>query len=267
MASYVIGDVHGQYDGLRHLLAKIKYKKGRDELWFVGDLVNRGPKSLEVLRFVVGLGKQAKVVLGNHDFSLMVQALDRPEVKIKATTREILSASDGRELVAAMRKWPMMVVDKKRRVVMTHAGLYPGWTVKTAETLNGEIMHALQGKKGDDFLARVYHDHPHCWSRELIGMDRLRFGVNAFCRMRFLTEKGCLDFAAKTPPDQAPKGLEPWYMQKTRSRYRCVFGHWAAQGLTITPAWACIDGGAAWGGKLVAFDLDRWDVAGSVAVK
>lgn len=266
MATYVIGDVHGQYDALLRLLEKIRYREGRDALWFVGDLVNRGPKSLEVLRYVGALGEQCKVVLGNHDFSLLVQAVGDPAVRRNKTTAAVLAADDGPALIDRMRGWPLMVVDPVRRVIMSHAGVYPGWTLATAEVLAQEVTAAMTGENGTRFLLAVYRDEPSCWSENLGTMARRRFAVNAFTRMRYLTGKGCLDLAAKMSPEEAPKALVPWYERRRAEGFRHLFGHWAALGLRVEKDWACLDGGAAWNGELVAFDLDRWAVVARVKV-
>ncbi len=266
MATYVIGDVHGQYDALLRLLKKIRYREDRDELWFVGDLVNRGPKSLEVLRYVCARAENCKVVLGNHDFSLLVEAVGDPAVGRKKTTAAILAAPDGAALVGAMHGWPMMVVDRRRRVIMAHAGLYPGWTLATTEALAREVTAAMTGENAERFLLDVYRDEPSCWSQNLRGMARRRFAVNAFTRMRYLTRQGCLALAAKMSPEAAPKHLIPWYERCGEIPFRCVFGHWAALGVRVEKHWACLDGGAAWNGALIAFDLDHWAVAASVPV-
>lgn len=267
MATYVIGDVHGQYDALLRLLEKIRYREGRDALWFVGDLVNRGPKSLEVLRYVSALGDRCKVVLGNHDFSLLVQAVGDPAVPRKKTTATILAAKDGPALVDRMREWPLMLVDPARRVIMSHAGVYPGWTLAAAEVCAREVAVALKGENSAQFLLNVYRDEPSCWSENLGAIARCRFTVNAFTRMRYLTGQGCLELAAKMPPEEAPKNLTPWYQRRRAEGFRHLFGHWAALGLRVQRDWACLDGGAAWNAELIAFDLDRWAVAARVKVK
>lgn len=265
MAIYAIGDVHGQYDALRRLLDKIAYGGG-DELWFVGDLVNRGPDSLNVLRLVTGLA-DAKVVLGNHDLALLVQAQRFKGGKLKGAALDILAADDGEELVDRLRHYPMLHVDKTLKVAMVHAGVYPGWTMKTAKRLNREVSAALAGKKYREFLKALYGNEPSRWSENLSGMNARRFAVNAFCRMRFVRKDGALDLEAKMAPDEAPNGLKPWFDCELHNKYRWIFGHWASCGLMVKRRVACIDGGSAWGGELLAFDVGRWAVAARVAVE
>ena len=264
MAIYAIGDVHGQYAALMRLLEKIGYGDG-DELWFVGDLVNRGPDSLRVLRLVQGL-KKARVVLGNHDLSLLVQAQQFKGNKIKPAMAAILAADDGEELVNNLRFYPMLHVDKEHKVAMSHAGMYPAWTMKMAKRLNREVSKALAGKKYREFLKNLYGNEPACWAENLAGMEEKRFAVNVFCRMRFLDRSGNMDFAAKMAPYEAAGDLLPWFDMPMHNKYRWIFGHWASCGLMVRQRVACIDGGSAWGGELVAFDVARWAVAGKVNV-
>lgn len=264
MAIYAIGDVHGQYQALMRLLEQIGYSDS-DELWFVGDLVNRGPDSLAVLRLVTGM-QNAKVVLGNHDLALLVQTQRFKGSKIKGTMAEIIEAPDGLELIDSLRRYPMLHVDKARKVAMSHAGMYPGWTMKTAKRLNREVGKALQGRKYREFLKNLYGDEPARWSENLSGMDEKRFAVNVFCRMRFLSADGALDLDAKMAPHDAGPGLIPWFDWEMHNKYRWIFGHWANCGLMVRRRIACIDGGSAWGGELVAFDVEQWVVAGRVAV-
>ena len=267
MAVYAIGDVHGQYDALCRLLDKVKYTDD-DQLWFVGDLVNRGPESLGVLRLVRGLGDRVKLVLGNHDFSMLVQAQQFNDIKIKKSTRSILNAVDGTELLDYLRATPMIQIDEKLGVVMVHAGWYPRWTVADALAANKLICNELQSSGHQRFLRKVYDDEPRCYNDAIKGkkMDKARFAVNTFCRMRYLDQNNCLDFAAKMPPEEAPAELTPWYDVPSELPYKLVFGHWASLGLRVGKQFACIDAGAAWGGKLVAFDLEQWTVAAQVPV-
>lgn len=264
MAIYAIGDVHGQYTALLRLLEKIGYGEG-DELWFVGDLVNRGPDSLNVLRLVTRL-KNARVVLGNHDLSLLVQAQHFKGNKIKPAMAEILAADDGEELVDRLRFYPLLHVDKTRKIAMSHAGMYPLWTMKTARRLEREVSKALAGKKYREFLKNLYGDEPARWAEDLSGMEAKRFAVNVFCRMRFLHHDGALDLKAKMAPHDSGGELLPWFDYPPHNQYRWIFGHWASCGLMVRERVACIDGGSAWGGELVAFDVLRWAVAGKVAV-
>lgn len=270
MATYIIGDVHGQFDALMRLLSKINYKEDKDELWFVGDLVNRGPQSLEVLRFVVGLGVRVKVVLGNHDFSLMVQALELPHVKIKKSSEAILKAPDSKILLSAMRSWPLFYENTEYNVIMAHAGFYPFWSIETARMQQQMYQYEMlkTEKESNQFLEQVYANGSGYWNKRDSFIEQMRFTVNAFLRMRFLEKDGRLNFDCKLPPEEAPTNLIPWFEEKMReNKYRYIFGHWAACGLKVTKNWACLDSGAAWGGGLTAFNLEKWEVTASVRVR
>ncbi|HUQ76550.1 MAG TPA: symmetrical bis(5'-nucleosyl)-tetraphosphatase [Burkholderiales bacterium] len=251
MATYAIGDVQGCFDELQTLLAKVGFAKG-DRLWFVGDLVNRGPKSLEVLRFVRDLGERAAVVLGNHDLHLVTQheGFERP--RKDDTVDDVLEASDRRELVDWLRTRPMMHADGA--YAMVHAGLLPQWTVAKGLQLAREVEAALAAPNYRDFLANLYGSKPDAWRDGLSGWDRLRVIVNAMTRMRFCTPEGKMDFRAKgaTPP----AGYKAWFDLRPKEAATLVGGHWSALGLRLTPRVALLDSGCVWGGKLTAMRLE-----------
>ena len=255
MATYAIGDVQGCYDELRALLERVGFNRAHDRLWFVGDLVNRGPKSLEVLRFVMALGDRAVVVLGNHDLHLITQHEGFERKRIDDTFDDALGASDARELVAWLRTRPMMHVEGN--YAMVHAGLLPQWTIQFALSLGKEVEAALRASNYRDFLANMYGGKPERWDDSLPGWDRLRVIVNAMTRMRFCTPGGAMEFRAtgKTPP----AGYVPWYETRKGSEPAMVFGHWSALGLKLTDKIAALDTGCVWGGTLTALRLeDRW---------
>ena len=251
MATYAIGDVQGCFDELQALLAKVKGSK-RDRLWFVGDLVNRGPKSLEVLRFVRDLGERAVVVLGNHDLHLVAQYEGIDKLKEKDTFQDVLDASDARELVDWLRTRPMMHAEGD--YAMVHAGLLPQWSVARALELGREVEAALRGREYRSFLANMYGSKPDEWRDELEGWDRLRVIVNAMTRMRFCTPEGRMDFQAKGA--KAPKGYRAWFDLRPKERQRLLCGHWSALGLKVTERLAALDSGCVWGGKLTALRLE-----------
>ena len=255
MATYAIGDVQGCYDELRALLGRVGFDRAHDRLWFVGDLVNRGPKSLEVLRFVKELGDRAIVVLGNHDLHLIIQHEGFERKRIEDTFDDVLGASDARELVAWLRTRPMMHVEGNYALV--HAGLLPQWTIEKSLLLAREVEQALRADNYREFLANMYGSKPERWDDLLTGWDRLRVIVNAMTRMRFCTPEGAMEFraAGKT----APAGYVPWYDARTGSEPAIVFGHWSALGLRLTERIAALDTGCVWGGTLTALRLeDRW---------
>jgi bis(5'-nucleosyl)-tetraphosphatase (symmetrical) len=253
MATYAIGDVQGCYDELRELLARVGFRRGRDQLWFVGDLVNRGPKSLEVLRFVASLGDAAVTVLGNHDLHLLAQYEGVEKLKEKDTFQDVLDASDADELTGWLRKRPMMHTEGP--YAMVHAGLLPGWSVEHALDLAAEVGKALAARNYRDFLQRMYGNGPEGWRDDLKGWDRLRVIVNAMTRMRFCSPDGRMELEAKgqTPP----RGYKAWFETRPQSEETTiVFGHWSQLGLKVRERQVGLDSGCVWGGKLTALRLE-----------
>ena len=199
MATYAIGDVQGCFDELQALLERVGFNRAHDRLWFVGDLVNRGPKSLEVLRFVKELGDRAVVVLGNHDLHLLTQHEGFERKRKDDTFDDVLGAPDAKELVDWLRTRPMMHVEGNW--AMVHAGLLPQWTIAKAASLAREVEQALRAPDYRDFLANMYGSKPERWDDALSGWDRLRVIVNAMTRMRFCTPDGAMEFQSN--------GVEP----------------------------------------------------------
>ena len=252
MATYAIGDVQGCYDELQELLARVAFRPGQDRLWFVGDLVNRGPKSLEVLRFVRSLEAHAITVLGNHDLHLITQAEGVERPREDDTLSTILQAADGKSLVDWLRCRPMMY--SEGRFAMVHAGLLPQWTTAKALRLASEVEAALRSDSYGEFLQHLYGSTPDRWTDELSGWDRLRVIVNAMTRMRFCRPDGQMDFKAKgTKP---PLGFRPWFELRPAERTTLICGHWSALRLKLTSSVAMLDSGCVWGGALVAMRLE-----------
>ena len=256
MATYAIGDVQGCFEELQKLLRQIGFSSA-DRLWFVGDLVNRGPESLEVLRFVRSLGPQAVTVLGNHDLHLIAQHEGIEGRRSDDTFADVLAAPDRAELVDWLRERPLMHVEGAHAVV--HAGLLPQWTVSRAARLAGEVEVSLRAPNYRKFLAHMYGSKPERWSDDLSGWDRLRVIVNAMTRMRFCTPDGKMEFRAKAT--QAPAGFVPWYETRPPEAGLLVCGHWSALGLKLTPHIALLDSGCVWGGSLTALRLEDRRVA------
>ena len=251
MATYAIGDVQGCFDELEKLLGAFAFDAKKDRLWLVGDLVNRGPKSLEVLRFVHGLGKRAVTVLGNHDLHLITQHEGFERRRKDDTFDDILSAADGPELVRWLRRRPMMHMEGG--YAMVHAGLVPQWSVRKAIRLAGELEGALRARNYRDFLAHMYGSEPSKWSDRLKGWDRLRVIVNAMTRLRFCSAEGEMDFRTKTA--QAPRGYKPWFRFR-KDKETLICGHWSTLGLKLAPRLAALDSGCVWGGALTALRLE-----------
>ena len=251
MATYAIGDVQGCYDELQALLARIRFAE-QDRLWFVGDLVNRGPKSLEVLRFVRSLGPRAVTVLGNHDLHLVAQYEGFERTRADDTFGDVLAAPERGELVDWLRSRPMMHVEGE--FAMVHAGLLPQWSLARAAELAREVEAALRAPGYRDLFAHMYGSQPDRWSDNLGGWDRLRVIVNAMTRMRFCTSDGTMEFRAKGR--DAPAGFRPWYETRPREAGFLVCGHWSALGLELTDRIALLDSGCVWGGALTALRLE-----------
>lgn len=255
MAIYAIGDVQGCYAALRTLLDKCRFDPGRDRLWLVGDLVNRGPHSLAVLRFVKGLGKRAVTVLGNHDLNLLVVAAGYARPHHGDTIDAILRAPDRDELLHWLRHQKMM--HAAHGYAMVHAGLLPQWSVRKALALAGEVEAALRSDDYPEFLRHMYGNKPSRWRDSLRGYDRLRVITNVMARMRLCTEKGRLEFTHKGYPADMPRGYLPWFkVPRRRSRATpVIFGHWASLGLYTGSNVFAIDTGCIWGRELTALRL------------
>ena len=251
MATFAIGDVQGCFDELQALLGELRFGE-RDQLWFVGDLVNRGPQSLQVLRFVRQLGDRAVVVLGNHDLHLVTQheGFERP--RRDDTFHDVLAAPDRRELVDWLRSRPLM--HAAGGYAMVHAGLLPQWSIARALALAREVEGALGAPNYRDFLANMYGSEPAQWSDALAGWDRLRVIVNAMTRMRFCTRQGKMEFRAKG--SRPPRGYQPWFALRPGDEPPLICGHWSALGLKLTAQLAALDSGCVWGGRLTALRLE-----------
>lgn len=261
MATYAIGDVQGCYKSLMTLLELIDYQPSQDVLWFAGDLVNRGPQSLEVLRFV-RQRTNAVVVLGNHDFHLLTLMLANtpPDETQEHTMQDILGAPDRDELLHWLCQQKLMHYDEQLNFAMSHAGLSPQWDLSTAIACAGEVEAMLKSEQCAEFLDNLYGDGPDRWNQSLRGWDRLRYIVNAFCRMRFVCADSRLVLEVKGKPEDQPENFIPWYQAK-QIKTPILFGHWAAlEGETNTPNAIALDTGCVWGEKLSAFRLDdrKW---------
>lgn len=269
MAEYAIGDVQGCYEPLMRLLDLIDFDENVDRLWFVGDLVNRGPESLAVLRFIKALPLAPKITLGNHDLHLLAALFaNRPWRGRDDTLEEILNAADAQELGHWLRKQAILVHDERLNIVMTHAGIAPCWDLALAKTLALELESVLAGDEYQVFLAQMYGNEPHRWSNEYQGLDRLRLITNYFTRMRFCDEEGGLLLDYKGTVDQAPAGFYPWFLVPGRIKIEAdlLFGHWAAlMGKSSVSHLYPIDTGCYWGGELTALRLEdrkRFSVPG-----
>ncbi len=257
MAVYAIGDVQGCYSNLCRLLDKIGFDDTTDKLWFCGDLVNRGPESLETLRFIKSLGDRAVAVLGNHDLHLLAIYHSSQPVKELDTLHAVLNCPDCDELMGWLQSRPLLHFDQNLQVLMVHAGIHPKWSLPQAQQCAAEVEQVLNGPDSQAYFKQMYGDKPNRWSTELSGMKRKRFITNVLTRMRFLSPEGRLDMKAKGNPAQHP-GLMPWYLQNARQHdgFRVVFGHWSTLAVNSYGRYYAIDGGCVWGGKFVALRID-----------
>jgi bis(5'-nucleosyl)-tetraphosphatase (symmetrical) len=260
MATYAIGDIQGCFATLRRLLDRIEFDPGRDRVLLVGDLVNRGPQSAEVLRWAMRNDRAVRVVLGNHDLHLL--AIARGGAAWKSTDgglEQVMVAPDREALLDWLQARPLMHRDASLQASLLHAGLPPQWSVATALGCAREVEQALQGERVGELFAHMYGNEPSLWRDELEGWDRLRFTINAFTRLRVCdATDGRMLLGHKGPPDTAPRGSVPWFRVPWRcsAGERLVFGHWSALGYVAEQGVLGLDTGCVWGGTLTAQRID-----------
>ncbi|AOE48924.1 symmetrical bis(5'-nucleosyl)-tetraphosphatase [Kangiella sediminilitoris] len=259
MATYAIGDIQGCYDEFRLLLSKINFNPTHDRLWLAGDLVNRGPKSLEVLNYAYDHQDVMDIVLGNHDLHLLAVYYTEAKLPKKDDLNRILKADNCKTLMKWLRRQNLAVYDKSHDFLMTHAGVPPEWDLNLTLACAYELEEVLSAKDtAKDFFQHMYGNKPSHWDKKLKGIDRLRFITNALTRMRFCHQHGALDFKSKSTPGKQDKGLSPWYeLSNIGQETRVVFGHWAAlEGKANAKNIYAIDTGCVWGNKLTALRLE-----------
>lgn len=257
MTDYAIGDIQGCYDRLRDVLDKVDFSPSRDRLWVAGDLINRGPASLETLRFIESLGDAAVVALGNHDLHLLAVALGGHQPRKKDTLDGILDAPDQARLVNWLRQQKLCIHDAGRNLVMAHAGLPHIWTPEQAAVHAREVEAVIAGDGAQEYFTHMYGNQPERWDDSLTGMDRWRVITNYFTRMRFIAADGTLELATKESADSAPAGFAPWFEFPRQDSVKVVFGHWAAlEGRTGKEQFIGLDTGCVWGGALTIMNLD-----------
>lgn len=260
MATYAIGDIQGCYHAFMALLARIQFDAKSDTLWLVGDLINRGSGSLEVLRWCYENQHSINVVLGNHDLHAIVVAHGFAKQHKGDTLTALLNAPDSEKLLTWLRYQPLIYQQKNDQIdyVMVHAGLLPQWTISQALALGKEVEVALQGPDYLTFLAQMYGNLPNVWSDNLVGIDRLRLVTNAMTRLRICDVQGVMDFAFKGELPDVPSHLMPWFdvPHRASASQKIVFGHWSALGLQRRNNVFALDTGCLWGGKLTAIQLE-----------
>lgn len=255
MAIYAVGDIQGCAHSLERLLALIRFDPASDRLWCVGDLVNRGPASLRVLRYLKGLGPAAQVVLGNHDLFLLAAADNIVSLRSKDTIQDILAADDRADLLEWLRRQPLH--HHEGSYFMVHAGLLPQWSTEDAANLAGEVERTLAGPEARIFLQTLFQGNTQQWSTALTGYERLAAITQVLTRLRTCTADGVLSGFSGSP-DDAPDGHLPWFRFPNRrnSDHTILFGHWAALGLHLEPNLLGLDSGCVWGRQLTAIRLE-----------
>jgi bis(5'-nucleosyl)-tetraphosphatase (symmetrical) len=265
--NYAIGDVQGCFEVLQRLLEYIEFDASKDHLWFAGDLVNRGPQSLETLRFVKNLGARQHLVLGNHDLHLLAVAQGAHPGWKEDTFSDILTAPDREELITWLSQQPLLYHDEALGFTMVHAGLASAWDLPTAKKAAKEVECILQSHAASEFVRHMYGNQPEQWDERLQGWDRWRCITNYFTRLRFCHPDGRLALENKGMLDAPFPDLLPWFEVKPRANadLKIIFGHWAALGgITTTPNTYALDTGCVWGYKLTAMRLEdekRFSVA------
>ena len=256
MAIFAIGDVQGCYRQFKELLDLIGFERTKDKLWLVGDIVNRGPNSLQVLRFVKGLTDAVTMVLGNHDLHLLMVAEGHASLNRNDTIQDILSAPDREELLHWLRMQKLLHVDGN--YAMVHAGLLPPWSIAEAFQLARTVEAVLHGEEFHEFCAHMYGDQPDNWDDNLSGYTRLRVIINAMTRIRVCTPDGKMNFTFKGMVRDIPNGYVPWFETPNRasSEATVIFGHWSALGLQLRDNLIALDTGCLWGGALTAIRLE-----------
>jgi len=259
MATYAIGDVQGCYRELRALLERVKFDPGQDKLWLAGDLVNRGPDSLEVLRFARSLGKGAVCVLGNHDLHLLAVSQGNLKHYKDASLEPVLRAPDRDEILDWLRRCPLMHYSGKKEFAMIHAGLPPLWDLKTALGCAREVEKTLRSSRFPHLMASMYGNRPERWSNRLKGLDRQRFIINCFTRLRYCRADGTLGLREKGAPGSQPPGLLPWFEVPGRASAdtRIICGHWSTLGFVNRHNVWSLDTGCLWGGRLTAVRVHK----------
>jgi bis(5'-nucleosyl)-tetraphosphatase (symmetrical) len=260
VAIYAIGDVQGCYADLNRLLEKINFDPAADQLWFCGDLVNRGPQSLQTLQFVKSLGDRAICVLGNHDLHLLALHHGINRVRVSPSLKQVLDSPDRGELMAWLQQLPLLHYDRTHKALLVHAGIHPQWGLSKARKLAAEIETELRSERAVSLLGSMYGNRPRVWSNDLRGERRLRLITNVLTRMRYFTAAGKLDFDVTGSPRQTlGRGLTPWFQMEARLRadVRIFFGHWSTLPVGCYGRCFALDGGCVWGGHLVALRIDQ----------
>ncbi len=259
MTRYAVGDLQGCLQPLQCLLEEVSFDPSQDQLWLVGDLINRGPSSLATLRYIKQLGSCCRIVLGNHDLHFLAVAYGAVPAGESDTFDELLAADDRDELVHWLLQQPLLYSDPCGDYHMVHAGIPPMWTLSDASRYAREVETLLQSDHAEDFFKQMYGNKPNSWNEQLKGYERLRVITNYFTRMRFCDASGTLDFKHKLTTTDKP-GYAPWFSfpQRLSRHDTIIFGHWAAlKGETDTKNTYALDTGCVWGGSMTLLNLEN----------
>ena len=260
MAIYAVGDIQGCYDPLARLLEKVNFDPASDTLWCVGDLVNRGPKSLKVLRLLRSMNESCVAVLGNHDIHLLSMIYGVRHPRPNDTLSKVLNAPDVAELAQWLRSLPLMVQFKHQRSLLCHAGIYPWWSRKQALKRAREVEAVFADEqKCVRLLSKIYSNSPSRWDQGLGKTRRQRFIINAFTRMRFCSPKGHLNLSESGFSGKQRKNRLPWFEipNPGLDDYRVIFGHWSALGFHNTTGYLCLDSGCVWGRHMTMVKIPK----------
>lgn len=261
MTRYAVGDLQGCLKPLQCLLDRVSFNPQQDQLWLVGDLINRGPASLDTLRFVKSLGNAARIVLGNHDLHFLAIAYGTTHARRSDTFEELLNAADLNELIAWLIQQPLMYTDPSGDYCMAHAGISPLWTIEQAQTYSHEVEGILQSDQAETFFQHMYGNQPARWGNDLQSWDRYRTITNYFTRMRFCGPQGELDLDNKT--NHPTEGFSPWFKHplRTTQQQKIIFGHWAAlEGKASADNIFALDTGCVWGGEMSLLNLETQEI-------
>jgi len=258
MATYAIGDIQGCYDDLLRLLDKIEFDSTADKLWFCGDIINRGPKSLETISYIKELGNSAVTILGNHDLHFLAVAYVTDKPSKHDTFSDILKSADREELISWLRFQKLFHHDAALNISMVHAGVPPDWSIDDAIYHSSEMESVLQQDNPIEFFNHMYGNQPRTWNKSLTGWDRYRYITNVFTRMRFCDEAGRPDFKYKNDIGTQPDYLTPWFMHEQRLTKgdEIIFGHWSTLTNIKTKNIYALDTGCLWGGQLTALKIE-----------
>jgi bis(5'-nucleosyl)-tetraphosphatase (symmetrical) len=259
MTLYAVGDIQGCHTAFVELLRRMRFKSDRDRLWLVGDLVNRGPRSLDVLRHVIDLGDAVECVLGNHDLHMLAVAVGARRLSRTDTFSDVLKARDRDKLLDWLRRKPLLVHDAERGRALVHAGIPPIWSIKKALKQAARVETMLRSDEWPTAVAHMYGNLPRIWSKSLDAEQRMRYTINGFTRMRFCDKDGHMIAGYSGPPGTQPKRFMPWFDvagRKTKDVH-IVFGHWSALGVVERKNITALDSGCVWGRKLTAVALKR----------